>query len=192
MADPVRRLDTFSGRRIAFAEDLDPSDFVIDDIAAALSKLCRFGGHARRFHSVAEHALLVHDLVIEQGRSDLAMAALHHDSAEAYAIDLPKPIKELISGYEDLCGRIDAAISTSLGFQRPNDDDAAMIKAADHRALTIEATGLLRDEGAGICGDLGLHLLPEDRGRVPVTSLTFGEAAERFIEAHHRARTARP
>lgn len=186
----VRYLDTFSGKRIVFDGDLDPSDFVVEDIAAALSKLCRFGGHARRFHSVAEHALLVHDLVVEQGRDDLALAALHHDSAEAYAIDLPKPIKVLVCRYDELCKRIDEAIATSLGFARPNAADEDCIKRADLRALTIEAAALLHDRGAGIRSDLELDLRPEDLARIPATSLTFTEAEERFLDAHRRASTA--
>ncbi len=89
-------LDTYSGQKL----DLDAptvETIQLEDIAAALSKVCRFGAQAREFYSVAQHAVLVHDLVTgEFGRADLALATLHHDSHEAYTCDVPKPLKDLI------------------------------------------------------------------------------------------------
>jgi hypothetical protein len=45
-----------SGRYLDLAEP-DPAVITIEDIAAGLSKLCRFGGQISRFYSVAEHSL---------------------------------------------------------------------------------------------------------------------------------------
>jgi hypothetical protein len=51
-------LDTASGRQVDLdAPKADQID--VEDIASALSKICRFGAQATRFHSVAQHALLV-------------------------------------------------------------------------------------------------------------------------------------
>ena len=88
-------LDTASGVRLDL-DDPRPDDITLSDVAAALSKTCRFGAQARSFYSVAQHAVLVADLVEDAGHPELALAALHHDSHEAYACDLATPLKHRI------------------------------------------------------------------------------------------------
>lgn len=75
--------------------NLTADDIYIDDIAHALSNLCRFGGHTRRFYSVAEHSIHVSYLCDPAD----AMTGLLHDAAEAYLMDLPRPIKQRMPAY---------------------------------------------------------------------------------------------
>ncbi len=91
--EPGPFIQTLSGRRVnpldAAPEDIDPVD-----IANSLANLCRFGGHSRGFYSVAQHSVIVCDLLEQRGATpDELMAALLHDAAEAYLGDLPHPIK---------------------------------------------------------------------------------------------------
>ena len=87
------RLHTFSGQGF---DPLNPctKDVRLEDIAHALAQTCRFGGHTPRHYSVAQHAVFVALLVLKVSRRpDWALLALHHDSAEAYLGDIPRPIK---------------------------------------------------------------------------------------------------
>lgn len=64
------------------------------DIAHALSLICRFNGHCTRHYSVAQHSLLVADIVQSQGYApDIQLLALLHDAAEAYVGDMTRPLK---------------------------------------------------------------------------------------------------
>ena len=69
-------------------------DVRIDDIAHALSLLCRYGGHCATFYSVAEHSCILHDYATDNGYSkEAAFFALMHDAAEAYVGDVCAPLK---------------------------------------------------------------------------------------------------
>jgi 5'-deoxynucleotidase YfbR-like HD superfamily hydrolase len=160
-------LDTASGRKLDL-EAPKPEQVAVEDIAAALSKVCRFGAQASTFYSVAQHAVLVHDLVVEAGHRELAATALHHDSAEAYVCDLPSPLKALLHAkgnhaYREAADRLDQAIAIALGHT-PYDESSpsgAEIKLADLRALLIEAAELLPDRGEGIRAYLGAGRVAE-------------------------------
>src|SRR5437867_735279 len=55
-------LRTFTGKVID-PTNIKVSDIDLIDIGHALSNICRFGGHSNTFHSVAEHCLLVYELI---------------------------------------------------------------------------------------------------------------------------------
>ena len=135
--EPGPYIQTLSGRRVnpldASPEDIDP-----EDIAGALGNICRFGGHSRGFYSVAQHSVIVCDLLEEQGASvDELLAALLHDAAEAYLGDLPHPIKhrsELGAAFRDAEKRLEAVIARR--FDLP--DAKARIKPLDRALLAAE------------------------------------------------------
>ena len=83
-------IGTFSGLRF-WPLDPNPEKILIADIAHALAHQCRFGGHASKFYSVAEHSVHVSKLCLPEH----ALWGLLHDASEAYLVDLPRPLKLL-------------------------------------------------------------------------------------------------
>ena len=164
------QMETVSGR---FVDTLhpDPATIVPSDIAHHLSQLSRYGGATSRTYSVAEHVVLVHDLLVHQGENDRErrLAALLHDGAEYVLQDLISPVKfavrmeelaargcspaspEEIYGFRGAYGRLsdrmDKAIATRFGVPVALFDDPA-IKLADMWALRIEARELTYSKGA--------------------------------------------
>lgn len=139
-------IQTFSGLRFnPFVPD--PDQIVIEDIAQSLANQCRFGGHCRKFYSVAQHSCLLADLVAKEG-GDVTMQlwALLHDAAEAYLVDLPHPLKHhstLGARFRDAESALQAVILArfNLPSARPpllNATDRALL-AAEKQVLTAQA-----------------------------------------------------
>jgi hypothetical protein len=128
-------MQTFTGR--AFWP-LDPRADEIDtaDIAHALSNLCRFGGHVKRFYSVAEHCVLMSEAVAPE----FALWALLHDATEAYLVDLPRPIKRHLPSYVAAEGVLMECIAERFGI---TPFEPAEVKDADNRILLTERAALL-------------------------------------------------
>lgn len=79
---------TYTGKEF-YPLDANPADVDLDDIAHALSNICRFTGHVKHFYSVAQHSVYVSRLSYPSER----MIALLHDASEAYICDIARPIK---------------------------------------------------------------------------------------------------
>lgn len=92
-------IQTFTG---IFIDPFNPEEdqLVLEDMAHALSNLCRFGGHSAKFYSVAQHAVRC-SYEIEKTSPGHALEALFHDNTEAYLVDIPTPIKRRIPLYEE-------------------------------------------------------------------------------------------
>lgn len=81
-------MQTFTGKKF-WPLDPRPEDVHIEDIAHALSLLCRFNGHCNEFYSVAQHSVLVSQIVSPTN----SLPALLHDASEAYLGDIIRPVK---------------------------------------------------------------------------------------------------
>lgn len=124
-------IQTFSGKAF-FPFDPRPDQIDIEDIAHALSNICRFTGHTDIFYSVAEHSVRVARLVEPEYR----LAALLHDASEAYLSDISAPIKPFLPDYVALEKRIEKAIA--YRFSLPYSMHPS-IKEADRVMLHTEA-----------------------------------------------------
>jgi hypothetical protein len=116
----------------------------LEDIAQALSKICRFNGHTKRFYSVAEHSLNVEKLLRKQGcNSQVRLYGLLHDAAEAYCCDIPRPLKALLQGYRQIEDGIMKVIYEAFGVPEPNTFQRQLIGLADDYILAVESKELM-------------------------------------------------
>jgi len=126
---------TVGGRAFNFAH---PEDFEYDveEIAHALSNLCRFTGHTTKFYSVAQHSVLVSRMV----KPGYALEGLMHDASEAFLGDVSTPLKQYLIEYAHIERRVDTAIRKYFGLPICESDE---VKGADRRVLATEFRDLM-------------------------------------------------
>lgn len=128
-------MQTITGRKF-WPIDPRPDEIHIEDIAHALSMMCRFNGHCDRFYSVAEHSVYVSMICPPEH----AVWGLLHDASEAYIADIVKPAKPYIAGYKEAEKRIMDAVCES--FDLPIEEPAC-VKVADNAILADEAEQIM-------------------------------------------------
>lgn len=131
-------IQTFSGKPF-WPFDPRPDEIDLEDIAHALSNLCRFSGHVRTFYSVAEHSVWVSSLV----DPEYAKWGLLHDATEAYLVDLPRPLKRHgLMGrlYRETEDRLMEVIAARFDLPWPM---PAEVKKADSVMLATERKWLM-------------------------------------------------
>ena len=138
-----------------------PEQILLGDIAHSLARVARFVGHTTGDvpWNVAQHSLLVEQLIPEDAAPADRLRALLHDAHEAYVGDMVSPVKwaldaESVQAYvrmgmmpsgmspsahwNTIVARLDAAIHAAFGLAIPDGAVAAAIKTADLTALAVE------------------------------------------------------
>jgi hypothetical protein len=126
-------MQTYSGQRF-YPIDPRESEVDIGDIAHALSMLCRYGGHVKRFYSVAEHSVLLARHLYHVG-PETALWALLHDASEAYISDVIRPIKPYLLNYRVLEDAVMRCIAGRFNIAGVMPD---IVHAADDRIIADE------------------------------------------------------
>lgn len=132
-------IQTLSGNHIDY-RNISHDAICIEDIATALSHACRFAGHLPEFYSVAQHSVLVSQLV----PGEFAFEALMHDAAEAYCCDIPAPLKALLPDYREIERYVDSVIREKYGLP---EEHSQVVKYADLIMLATERRDLNIDDG---------------------------------------------
>lgn len=132
MRDPSTSIRTFSGVTF-YPLDPRPEEILIEDIAHALSMICRFTGHVKVFYSVGDHSIRVSNLCHPEDK----LHALLHDASEAYLSDISRPIKytEQMSGYRAIEKNLQRCIYKKFML---NETEPPGVKEADRRMLIVE------------------------------------------------------
>lgn len=131
-------IQTYSGGKFHI---LDPrqDEINIVDIGHALSMMCRFTGHVRRFYSVAEHCWHASHIVPAED----ALWALMHDASEAYIADINRPLKHFTPvgpSYMKVEDKVMKAICKKFGM---DPEQPASVHKADGMMLYAEKEQLM-------------------------------------------------
>lgn len=137
-------IQTYSGRQF-FPLSPRPEDIDLEDVAHALAYQTRYTGHAPEAYTIAQHSVLVSaraaELVqkrngtVDEVRS-AALWGLLHDASEAYIVDVPRPIKPMLTNYRELEEKVMQAVAAR--FALPS-TVLPEVKLADNDALVTEA-----------------------------------------------------
>lgn len=114
------------------------SDICIEDIAHALSYMCRANGHFKSFFSVAQHSINC----VTEGRArgysnKQLLACLLHDASEAYISDITRPVKLSLDNYREIERKLQNVIWEKFSLSL-NEEDLKCISAVDDCMLYYE------------------------------------------------------
>lgn len=127
----TREIRTFTGKYVdVFSPTAEMID--IEDIAHALSHVCRWGGHTPVFYSVAEHSIAC----AKRGQTrEQIKALLLHDATEAYLMDMPRPIKYHLPDYQKAEDVLMRVIADKFKITYPFE---SYVKTIDREMLILE------------------------------------------------------
>jgi len=155
-----------------------PSMIELQDIASALSKLCRFGGHCSQFYSVAEHSILASERMSQRyGNSQILMRwALLHDASEAYVVDIPRPAKRQLVDYIRIEETIQRAVAERFDLPWPMPEEVHEI---DNDILSLELRAYMPNQPDALLPPLPIAGLTDG---LPNEPLLPRNAEQAFLE----------
>lgn len=147
-------------------DPLHPNAELIDiqDVAHALSMLCRANGHFKSFYSVAQHSINCMLEAKARGLSTrLQLACLLHDASEAYLSDVTRPVKAELPKYKEIEAPLQEAIWNKWLDEPLSEEDCKQVFAIDDAILAHEFLDLMEaqivDTVPAICSkpEFGFH-----------------------------------
>ena len=154
-------------------------DIQIEDIAHALSLLCRANGHFPVFFSVAQHCLLCLEEARARGyHKQLQLACLLHDASEAYLSDITRPVKQHLPQYREIEQRLEKTIYRRFLGRELTEEEMSLLKSVDDDMLYYEFYHFTGER---------LYETPPEIASEPVfLQLPFEEVEQRFLQEFHR------
>lgn len=114
-------------------------DIRIEDIAHALSLLCRANGHYSSFYSVGAHCLNCYEEACARRESPrVKMACLLHDASEAYISDVTRPVKKHLAEYQHIEENLSNAIYQKFLGSPLTEYESRMVAVIDDAMLYYE------------------------------------------------------
>lgn len=179
----MNTMTTYSGRKFDPMQ-MTPEDVYLEDIAHALSLLCRGGGQLRYFYSVGQHSLNCAAEAKARNWSERQQAAcLLHDASEAYISDIIRPVKIYLSNYLVIESRIMQTILKRFGLDNLTKEENRRWKQIDDEILELELQTLLRGEEDRIVPRLSSEPDLTEHTPVEIEKAFLAEAARLGIDA---------
>lgn len=158
------KITTYTRRRMDPC-NAEKSDIAIEDIAHALSMVCRSGGQFPTFYSVGQHSLACAREAAARGYSkDVQLFCLLHDASEAYISDITRPVKEMLSEYLPIEKRLQNTIYEKFLGRLPNEDEQEKINSIDNSMLYHEFRLIMNYQITEGDFEINIELDPSFRG----------------------------
>lgn len=170
-------ITTFTGKHFD-PMNPDPSAILVEDIAHALSLLCRGNGHVKTFWSVGEHCILCAKEAAARGLPGrMVLACLLHDASECYLSDVPRPIKQNLPQYSVTEDRIlDLVYEKFLGSVL-TEEEQKLLKQIDDDMLWFDMDTLIEKQPGE---------MPEVQIRPDYTVRPFEAVEREYLELFYR------
>lgn len=125
----------------------DEKNIHIEDIAHALSYICRGNGHVKNFFSVGQHCINCALEAMARGCSRrVCLACLLHDAGEAYMSDVPRPIKVGMLQYKEWENAIIRAVYEKYLGSDLTVEEERLVKQVDDDMLYFDMKILLGEK----------------------------------------------
>ena len=136
-------IKTYSGKHFE-PMNPDPDCILIEDIAHALSLLCRGNGHVKMFWSVGQHCICCAKEAWARGLSNrMVLACLLHDASECYISDIPRPFKKDLPDYQKREDELLEMIYTKFLGSPLNEEEQKVLKEIDDAMLWYDLENML-------------------------------------------------
>lgn len=156
----------------------DPNLIYIEDIAHALSMLCRANGHFKSFYSVCQHSIHCMQEAQARGYSPrVQLACLLHDASEAYLSDVTRPVKHCIPKYLQIEEPLQNAIWQKYLCQPLSPEETAQVFQIDDAMLYHEFVALMDTKLS--------DTEPQILSAPDFNFAGFGHTETKFLEAFH-------
>ena len=170
-------ITTYTGKHIDPVHPI--SDLIcIEDIAHALSLICRGNGQVKTFFSVGQHCINCAREALARGYSSrIAFACLLHDASECYLSDVPRPFKKTLTGYkEQEENLLNLIYQKYLGNLLTSEEEKKLIEIDDDM-LWFDLTYLLNEKQT--------KPQPEVHITIDYKVRTFEEIENEYLELFH-------
>lgn len=157
----------------------DPELISIQDIAHALSLICRGNGHVSSFWSVGEHCICCAKEAACRGFSGrLILACLLHDASECYMSDVPRPLKQNMEEYKNQEEKLLIIIYKKFLGNTLTEDEQLQVKEIDDAMLWYDLDKLLDEKQFG--------KIPIIHIRLDYTVRPFEEVEQEYLNLFYR------